>query len=72
MADYFKERKWHPTQQVKTLKTGDVIVSFRAAGVDEVMSGVLFWGAHATVLGPTELVDDIKLLLKEACKGYAP
>lgn len=34
VAAYFKERQWHPTQKVKQLKNGDVIVSFQAGGRD--------------------------------------
>lgn len=63
VADYFKERRWHPTQQVKTLKNGDVIVSFQAGGMDEIVSWVLSWGAHAKALGPTELVTALKTQL---------
>lgn len=56
VADYFTERQWHPTQQVKTLKNGDVIVSFQAGGMDEIVSWVLSWGAHAKLLSPDALV----------------
>jgi proteasome accessory factor B len=72
VADYFKERQWHPTQRVKTLKNGDVLVSFQAGGIDEIMSWALSWGAYARVLGPPELVEAIKVQLRETCQGYAP
>lgn len=56
VADYFTERQWHPTQQVKTLKNGDVIVSFQAGGMNEIVSWVLSWGADAKVLSPSILL----------------
>lgn len=59
VAAYFKERQWHPTQKVKQLKNGDVIVSFQAGGIDEIVSWVLSWGAQAHVLGPKQVIDCI-------------
>ena len=56
VADYCRERQWHPTQKVKQLKNGDVIVSFQAGGIDEITSWVLSWGAKVTVLSPHELI----------------
>lgn len=70
VADYFKERKWHPTQQVKTLKSGEVIVSFQAGGIDEIVSWVLFWGAYAKVLGPSTLIDAVTSRLAAMQKQY--
>jgi predicted DNA-binding transcriptional regulator YafY len=71
VADYFKERQWHPTQQVKTLKNGDVIVSLQAGGVDEITSWVLSWGAYAKVLTPTDLVEAVKSTLALTRNRYA-
>ena len=48
---------------MKQLKNGDVIVSFQAGGIDEivswVLSWVLSWGAQAHVLGPKQVIDCI-------------
>jgi proteasome accessory factor B len=71
IADYFTERQWHPTQQVKTLKNGDVIVSFQAGGMDEIVSWVLSWGKNAIVLAPSELVTAIVVQLRKACQQYS-
>lgn len=70
VADYFKERQWHPTQQVKTLKNGDVIVSLQAGGMEEIVSWVLSWGAHARVLSPKQLENYISLELQRILKCY--
>lgn len=59
VADYFKERQWHPTQKVKQLKNGDVIVSFQAGGVDEIVSWVLSWGANAKLLSPSVVIERV-------------
>ena len=70
VADYFKERQWHSTQRVKTLKNGDVIVSFQAGGIDEIVSWVLFWGAYGKVLAPPDLVEAVKSNLALTRKRY--
>ena len=70
VADYFKERQWHPSQKVKQLKNGDVIVSFQAGGMDEIVSWVLSWGANAKVLGPNELVIALRSQLEQARVRY--
>ena len=72
VANYFKERQWHPTQRVKTLKSGDVIVSFQAGRVDEIVSWVLSWGAFAKALGPSELVGAVTHHLIAAQQQYLP
>lgn len=70
VADYFRERQWHPTQQVRTLKNGDVIVSFQAGGIDEIISWVLSWGAYAKVLEPIKLVQAITKQIMTVQRQY--
>ena len=70
VAGYFKERQWHPTQRVTSLKNGDVIVSFQAGGMDEIVSWVLSWGAHAKVLEPPELIEAVTEQLTAAQRQY--
>jgi predicted DNA-binding transcriptional regulator YafY len=71
VADYFKERQWHPTQKVKQLKNGDVVVSFQAGGMDEIVSWVLSWGVHATVLAPSYLIDTFRQQLTKIRSYYS-
>jgi predicted DNA-binding transcriptional regulator YafY len=70
VAGYFKERQWHPTQKVKQLKKGDVIVSFQAGGVDEIVSWVLSWGSYAKVVRPLNLVARIEIQLDKMRDNY--
>lgn len=70
VADYFKERQWHPTQKVKTLRNGDAIVSFQAGGLEEIVSWVLSWGKFAKVLEPRELITAIIAQCKSMAKQY--
>ena len=41
----------------KRLKNGDVIVSFQAGGIEEIVSWVLSWGAHAKVIAPPGTIE---------------
>jgi proteasome accessory factor B len=70
VADYFKERQWHPTEKVKTLKNGDVIVSFQAGGIDEIVSWILSWGAYAKVLSSRDLVKAIRQQVEAMQQQY--
>ena len=70
VADYFTERQWHPTQKVRKLKNGDVIVSFQAGGIDEIVSWVLSWGQYAKVLDPLELALAVQGQINATQKQY--
>jgi predicted DNA-binding transcriptional regulator YafY len=70
IADYFRERRWHPTQQMKTLKNRDIIVSFQSGGIDEIVSWVLSWGADAKVLAPPQLIEAVSEQLAAAQRQY--
>ncbi len=47
-----------------------VVVSFTAAGLEEIAAWVLSWGPEARALGPETLVEKVKAELEEALKGY--
>lgn len=70
VSDYFTERQWHPTQKIKKLKNGDVIVSFQAGGMDEIVSWVLSWGSYARVLSPVILSREVAQHLKSLHEYY--
>jgi proteasome accessory factor B len=64
VASWVTEREWHPSQLIKTRRTGEIELSFPATGMFEVMRWVLSWGRNVKVLAPPELVrmvgDEIK------------
>jgi predicted DNA-binding transcriptional regulator YafY len=70
-AHLLKERQWHPTQTIKALKTGDVVMTMQAGGLDEITSWVLSWGEDAQVLEPPELIEKVTARLNAAQKQYA-
>jgi predicted DNA-binding transcriptional regulator YafY len=54
-ARWIRERRWHPSQEIKDLSDGGLILRFRAGGLDEIKRWVMSYGAHAEVLEPPEL-----------------
>ena len=56
VASWIKEREWHPSQSVKTRKSGEIELSFPATGMFEVMRWVLSWGQCVRVMAPPDMV----------------
>lgn len=69
-APYIEERKWHPRQKIKELKSGALTIEFRTNHLNEVKDWVLSWGPHAKAESPPELVKKVKSALKSALSGY--
>ncbi len=58
-AEAALERQWHPSQKVKRRAGGEVAISFKAAGMEEVAHWVLAWGRYVRVLSPKALKDSV-------------
>ncbi len=71
-ADYIREKRWHPSQQLKELRAGGLELHLRLSSLGEVERWVLGWGGHAIVLQPPELAASIRraaqLILKNTVK----
>jgi predicted DNA-binding transcriptional regulator YafY len=46
-APYVREREWHPTQKLRTLRDGRLELTFRAGGTFEITRWILGWGDGA-------------------------
>ncbi len=60
VADYIREKRWHPSQALRPLPGGGVELSFRLGSLVEVRRWILGWGAAARVIGPEPLVREMK------------
>lgn len=58
-ADYIREKKWHPSQQLRDLKDGGVELTMKLSSLGEIERWVLSWGGEATVVKPRELVEAV-------------
>jgi proteasome accessory factor B len=55
IAPYFRERPWHPSQEILERADGSVAVSFRLNHLTDVERRILACGGHIEVLAPSEL-----------------
>ena len=69
-ADVFRNRRWHPSQQVIDLPGGAMRVSFHLDNLEEVEQWVLSWGTHATVVRPKALVDRVRAAAQRIVQRY--
>lgn len=71
-ARWIRERQWHETQQdLEELPDGGVILRFRTGGLGEVKRWVMQYGAHAEVLTPEHLRQEVAEELKRAVDSYS-
>jgi predicted DNA-binding transcriptional regulator YafY len=59
-ADYIREKKWHPSQELKELGDGSVELRLKLSSLEEVARWVLNWAGNATVVQPRELAEQVR------------
>jgi proteasome accessory factor B len=59
-ADYIREKRWHPSQQLRELKDGGVELRLKLSSLGEIQRWVLGWGGSAVVVEPPELVSAVR------------
>ena len=70
VADYIRERAWHPTQEIVKHDDGDVILSMTVNHLLELKRWVLSWGDEAQVLEPNTFVQEIKKTARNITQKY--
>jgi predicted DNA-binding transcriptional regulator YafY len=60
VADYIREKRWHPSQEVRELKGGELELHLRLSSLEEIKRWVLSWSGQATVVQPKELVESVR------------
>lgn len=71
-ADYIREKKWHPSQQLRELKDGGVELKMQLSSLGEVERWVLGWAGNAAVLQPRELAEAVRRAAENILKTTAP
>ena len=59
-ADYIREKRWHPSQEMRELKPGGVELRLRLSSLGEIQRWVLGWGGGAVAVEPPELVESVR------------
>ena len=72
VADFIREKRWHPSQQLRELRNGGVELRLRLSSLGEVERWVLSWGGNARVLGPPELARAVKQAAQKILRPGPP
>ena len=59
-ADYIREKRWHPSQQLHEQKDGSVEMRLQLSSLGEIQRWILGWGGSATVIEPPELIQAVR------------
>ncbi|MEW6157911.1 MAG: WYL domain-containing protein [Verrucomicrobiota bacterium] len=70
VADYIREKKWHPSQQLLELPDGGVELSLRLSSLVEIQRWILGWAGHAVVLQPPELIEQMRKAARNILRNY--
>jgi len=71
IAHAVKDRIWHPSQEIEAHEDGSVILSFEAGGRMEILSWLLSYGAHAELLAPADLREELAGMVRQTAAQYA-
>ena len=69
-APYILERTWMDGQQIRLLRSGEVILSFVTSHLYEVQRWVLSWGEEVKVLAPKVFIKSVVGTLRSAVRKY--
>jgi predicted DNA-binding transcriptional regulator YafY len=60
VADYIREKRWHPSQELHERPDGGVELRLRLSSLTEVQRWILSWGGRAVVVAPDELARSVR------------
>jgi proteasome accessory factor B len=66
IASYVRSRVWHPSQKVRDVGNGEVVMSLHVGGEFELVAWILSFGSSAVVLSPDKLRKRIESELARA------
>jgi predicted DNA-binding transcriptional regulator YafY len=70
VADYVLRKKWHPSEERKVLPNGDVEMTYKVAGVDEIKHWIYSWLPNVEILEPSSLREQAAAELTESTKKH--
>lgn len=60
VADFIREKRWHPSQGLRELRSGGVELRLKLSSLVEIQRWVLGWGGEVRVVRPPELVRGVR------------
>ena len=70
VAPTVRERCWHGSQEIRQEPGGGIVISFQAGGKMEILAWVLSFGAHAEVLEPSGLREEVRRSVASLARMY--
>lgn len=70
VADYIREKRWHPSQELKDLPKGGVELRLRLGSLVEIQRWLMGWGGHVQVVEPPELVTGVRNAAKSLVERH--
>ena len=70
VADYIREKRWHPSQQTRELEGGAMEMTLQLSSLVEIQRWVLGWGGRARVLSPPQLVEAVRADALRLAEGH--
>jgi len=70
IAHAIKDRVWHVSQSTREEADGSLLLSFRAGGKMEILAWLLSYGAHAELLAPGHLRQELMLMVRDTARLY--
>jgi len=71
VADYIREKRWHPSQKLRPLPRGGVALHMQISSLAEVERWILSWSGHAVPVAPAELVGSVKQAAQQTLQQIA-
>lgn len=69
VADYVREKKWHPSQKLKNIENGGVELQLTLSSLVEIERWILSWGGDAKVIEPVELQERVRAAGRKIAAG---
>lgn len=69
VADYIREKRWHPSQMLVERRDGGVELRLKLSSLGEIERWVLGWGGDAKVVRPPELVRSVRAAAEAILAG---
>ena len=72
VADYIREKRWHPSQQLVDLPGGGVELRLQLSSLTEIQRWILGWGGEAQAISPPELKESIRAAARSILTPQEP
>ena len=71
VADYVREKRWHPSQELREHKDGSLELRLKLSSLVEIERWILGWGGGVVVMQPAELGERIRAAAEGIVGNYA-